>query len=90
MVWLLSALACSHCPFAQQTGKKDSLNASQPISKDNYTVPAQERPFIVRHIVIEGNKKTRENIILRELFSKQVISCYCRTWYAALKYRVSS
>lgn len=71
MVWLLSALACSHCPFAQQTGHKDSLNTRQhPVSKDTYTVPANERPFVVRHIVIEGNKKTRENIILRELFFK--------------------
>ncbi|HUM65940.1 MAG TPA: POTRA domain-containing protein, partial [Chitinophagaceae bacterium] len=34
---------------------------------DSTRPTGNERPFIVRHIVIEGNKKTRPGIILREI-----------------------
>jgi outer membrane protein assembly factor BamA len=64
----LLAFACCHQLSAQAPGN-DELS---PSDKNNtgYTNSTVDAPFIVRNIVIEGNKKTRPDIILRELYFK--------------------
>ena len=67
-LWLLLGLACSPNLIAQPPGKdmhikddaKNELTEVAPI-------PTGEKPFIVRNIIIEGNKRTRPDIILREI-----------------------
>ncbi|HLG39919.1 MAG TPA: POTRA domain-containing protein [Chitinophagaceae bacterium] len=60
-LWLLLAVSCCHFVSAQ-TPVIDSL---QTISPGPVTLP--DTTFTVRDIVIQGNKKTKRNIILREI-----------------------
>jgi outer membrane protein assembly factor BamA len=74
-LWLLLALACHQSLFSQESGgpegkPKKEKDKHEKKSDDAYVVPAGESPFIVRDIVISGNRKTRDNIILRELSFK--------------------
>ena len=67
-LWLLLGLACSHTQFAQSPGgelqlKDEAKNALTEVAP----IPTGEKPFIVRTIIIEGNKRTRPDIILREI-----------------------
>jgi outer membrane protein assembly factor BamA len=69
-LWLLLALACCHYVPAQMPGSEDKLLTNP--SADTTVTPAPafvqtETPFIVRNIIIVGNKKTRPEIILREI-----------------------
>jgi len=66
--WLLLGLACSNILFAQTPGgdmqvKDDAKNELTELAP----IAAGEKPFIVRNIIIEGNKRTRPDIILREI-----------------------
>jgi outer membrane protein assembly factor BamA len=65
-LWLLLALVCCHYGYAQLPAD----TTIGPLVRD--TVPGATpseavTPFTVRNIVIEGNKKTRREIILREI-----------------------
>lgn len=64
-------MACSHHLNAQEPGNEQAPVTVQnnPPSAD-YTVPAGDSPFVVRNIIIQGNKKTRPSVILRELSFK--------------------
>lgn len=68
-LWLLLAIACCHygnaqVPVSRDTSLAASLADTIPVSNPS-TQPAVQ--FTVRNIVIEGNKKTRPEIILREI-----------------------
>jgi len=70
-LWLVLALISCQCLYAQQpdsTNERGKKNDTQ--SSDEYVVPPGEAPFIVRNIIIEGNKKTRPSVILREISFK--------------------
>jgi outer membrane protein assembly factor BamA len=65
---LLLGLACSYSLYAQTSGV-DDLQGKDMVknpSPDTTSKPA-EKLFTVRNIVIEGNRKTRPDIILREI-----------------------
>lgn len=70
-LWLLIAIACCQQLRSQvETGKPakedpDYTDYSKPI-----TPAPDDRLFVVRNIVVEGNKRTKESVILRELFFK--------------------
>ncbi|RYG38110.1 MAG: hypothetical protein EOO01_29830, partial [Chitinophagaceae bacterium] len=70
-LWLLLALVSLSHLCAQEVGgpegKPKKEKTKQEKHSTEYVVPAGESPFIVRDIVITGNRKTRPNIILREL-----------------------
>jgi len=70
-IWLLIAFACCQHLCGQEdtaTRKKDTeenTDYSKPIP------PApDDRLFVVRNIVVEGNKRTKPDVILREIFFK--------------------
>ena len=68
-LWLLLEIACWHHVNAQVPANKDTTLTKSPtdtIPPANAATPAPVQ-FTVRHIVIEGNKKTRPEIILREI-----------------------
>jgi len=66
--WLLLVFACCQNLPAQNSGVGDIPVASHDNnSTAEVVIPAGEKPFIVRNIVIIGNKKTRPEIILREI-----------------------
>ena len=68
LLGLLLYIACCHHTFAQHTGEDNMMPDETGLLPPDSTRPTvNERPFIVRHIVIEGNKKTRPSIILREI-----------------------
>ncbi len=73
-LWLLLALASLSRLYAQEVGgtegKLKKEKEKQEKHTSEYVVPAGESPFIVRNIVITGNRKTLPNIILRELSFK--------------------
>lgn len=71
-LWLLLALASLQHLFAQEGGGPEGKpkKVKQEKHSAEYIVPAGESPFIVRNIVITGNRKTRPSIILRELSFK--------------------
>jgi len=65
-LWLLLALACCQYGYAQMPPDTTLGNAARD------TVPGADpsktvTPFTVRNIFIEGNKKTKREIILREI-----------------------
>lgn len=72
-LWLLLGLACCRSLSAQNAGTGDvpltDLNNDNTTSQE--VIPSNDKPFIVRHIVILGNKKTRPDIILREIPFKE-------------------
>jgi len=72
-LWLLLALASLQNLAAQEggpEGKPKKEKEKQEKNPTEYVVPAGESPFVVRNIVITGNRKTRPSIILRELSFK--------------------
>ena len=66
---LLLGLACSYNLYAQTSGAEgiQVKNEARNPSIDSTPKPAGEKSFSVRNIVIEGNKRTRPDIILREI-----------------------
>ncbi|MDX1955472.1 MAG: POTRA domain-containing protein [Chitinophagaceae bacterium] len=72
-------MLCPFCVLRSQiggsgtgTGLEDSLLSRRPAPDSAQTNPTPaSRPFIVRQILITGNNKTKENIILRELPFKE-------------------
>ncbi|HMR91126.1 MAG TPA: POTRA domain-containing protein [Chitinophagaceae bacterium] len=67
---LLAALFCCHCAAAQviSTDVKGVPDAPADTALAEPPPPPREARFMVRNIVIEGNKKTKPSVILRELF----------------------
>lgn len=65
-LWLLLAVAPCQFLLSQVAGSDITLPDQENISP-NDTVPGGKNFFTVRAIIIEGNKKTRPAIILREL-----------------------
>ncbi len=66
--WLLLGFACCRSLSAQNAGVGDVAPIDQ--NKDSTTeavISKEVKPFIVRNIVILGNKRTRPDIILREI-----------------------
>jgi outer membrane protein assembly factor BamA len=69
-LWLSLALACCHCAFAQVSGIEDKLFTIPPADSATaapHTFVQPDARFIVRNIIIKGNRKTRPEIILREI-----------------------
>lgn len=71
-LWLLIAFACCQYISAQTPGNEDKPATDQFAEPETTTdIPRTfspgDAPFTVRYIIIEGNKKTRANIILREI-----------------------
>ena len=62
-------LACCHNILFAQTATKEELpvNIDTTTSSHKPAIAQDEKPFVVRHIIIEGNRKTRPEIILREI-----------------------
>ena len=65
--WLLLGFACCRNLPAQNAGVRDAVPIDQNKDSTTTVVPAGVKPFIVRNIVILGNKRTRSDIILREI-----------------------
>ena len=66
---LLIIIACCHNLFAQNPGE-DEMQAKDEVQNtlpEIMPIASEEKPFIVRNITIEGNRKTRPDIILREI-----------------------
>jgi outer membrane protein assembly factor BamA len=71
-LWFLVAIACCHCVSAQSPGNEDKPPTDQFSESETTTGIPQtfahgDARFTVRHIIIEGNKKTRASIVLREI-----------------------
>jgi outer membrane protein assembly factor BamA len=64
-LWLLLALACCYCGYSQTPGSNDSLLNKTHADTLHPAQPATV--FVVRSIYIEGNKKTKQEFILREI-----------------------
>lgn len=66
---LLLACTCFCNLFAQLSPEADAQanNEAASLSSDTSRRQTSEKPFSVRNIIIEGNKKTRPDIILREI-----------------------
>lgn len=68
---LLLALACCHYVVAQVPGSENKLLTNQPsdstATNTSSTPGSGNTPFTVRNIIIQGNKRTRPDIILREI-----------------------
>jgi outer membrane protein assembly factor BamA len=73
-LWLfIVALFCFECLSAQDSGagRPDAVKNSQANNEEvSSAIGPSEQPFTVRNIFIEGNRKTRNNIILREITFK--------------------
>ena len=63
---LLLVFACIYNLSAQSTQVED-IKVKEDVLMDSTAVRSSEKPFSVRYIVIEGNKKTKADIILREI-----------------------
>jgi outer membrane protein assembly factor BamA len=60
--------------YAQNTGPADSSLAHRSSLKPPDSPganSADDRPFVIRHIILQGNRKTRPDIILREIPFKE-------------------
>lgn len=69
-LWLLLAVACCHSLSAQMAGIDNKLFNNPPSDSTNtyqHTIVQAGAPFVVRNIIIVGNKRTRPEIILREI-----------------------
>src|SRR5690349_9401161 len=69
-LWLISTVACCQCVFAQAPGNEDPNVNGSAADTSHITPPANLKPdtaFTVRQIVLVGNKKTRPEIMLREI-----------------------
>ncbi len=73
-LWLLLGFACCHSLLAQHSGEGDMLQIDQSKNDSvvlNNDIPPGEKAFTVRNIVVVGNKKTKRDIILREIPFKE-------------------
>ncbi len=70
-LWLLAALFCCHLSYAQDPDPDATKKTSDEPSREEFRISPEDRPFTVRNIIIEGNRKTRPEIIIRELSFKQ-------------------
>lgn len=75
--WLLLTIACCQLLNAQQPGSSTTTGPAvgdtlAPATTPTSTPPpnSERNSFLVRNIYIEGNKKTRPSVILRELTFK--------------------
>lgn len=70
-IWLLFAIACCQhvCSQGGRPASEGSDNEMIDYSRPIKPAP-DDRLFVVRDIYVEGNKKTKKNVILRELFFK--------------------
>lgn len=69
-LWLLLAFACCHYVSAQAPGNENKSYAVLPdtgIITDLSNFVKSDTSFKVRDIIIKGNKRTRNDIILREI-----------------------
>lgn len=69
-LWLWLGLACCQGISAQHSPGGEDMPApydSVAATSQSTTASHNEKPFVVRNIVIEGNRVTRPNIILREI-----------------------
>src|SRR6185436_2956733 len=69
-LWLFSLVACCHCAFGQMLpgdGEKPSASLSPDSVSFLKNSHQKDTAFTVREIVLVGNKKTREEIMLREI-----------------------
>lgn len=59
--WLLAAVTCAQCIMAQ--------TSTPPAPADSVSIsePNRDTLYRIRHIIITGNRKTKEKIILREI-----------------------
>ena len=71
-LWLLIATMGCLCLCAQEesvtnpaAGKEELTDYSKPL-----TPAPDDRLFVVKNIFVEGNKRTKTNVVLRELFFK--------------------
>ena len=66
--WLLLGLACCRSLSAQNAGVGNMVPLPEQDKDTTKSVTASDvRPFVVRNIIILGNKRTRPEIILREI-----------------------
>jgi outer membrane protein assembly factor BamA len=68
-LWLLLAVTCCHFVSAQNPGNENKPSPGQAdagIITDLTPIPS-DTSFKVRNIIIEGNKRTRDYIVLREI-----------------------
>ena len=67
-IWLFLGFACCRSLSAQIPGTEDSIVSMQLAqTRASEETRQSEKIFTVREIVIRGNKKTRQDIILREI-----------------------
>ena len=68
-LWLWLGLACCQGISAQNSpGGEDIVAPQDSLGTTSESITSNnEKPFVVRNIVIEGNRVTRPNIILREI-----------------------
>src|SRR5690349_4897910 len=70
-LWLLLAFVCCHYVSAQMPGneKQLSVNHTDSVASVSALPPTSvnDNKFRVRNIIIIGNKRTRPDIILREI-----------------------
>jgi outer membrane protein assembly factor BamA len=73
-LWLLLGFACCRSLYAQHAGESGIPHGEQTGIESSIldtVIPPGEKAFTVRHIVIVGNKKTKRDIILREIPFKE-------------------
>ncbi|MGK2862604.1 MAG: POTRA domain-containing protein [Chitinophagaceae bacterium] len=67
-LWLLMLIACAQILVAQSpAGDLELKVEARNEMTEEPPLPTGEKPFIVRDIIIKGNKTTRPEIILREI-----------------------
>ncbi len=71
-IWLLLAIACCQQLCGQSSNGKNSREEAPEFIDYSKPIPPapDDKLFVVRDIVVEGNKRTKSSIILRELFFK--------------------
>lgn len=66
-LWLLVAIASCQFLRAQEPGSDIAMPAYSDSLLATDTLPGAEEYFAVRNIILEGNKRTKPDVILREL-----------------------
>src|SRR5690348_6011654 len=65
-LWLLLATGFSHYLFGQATGS-EQIPLKSSTDSTSVNAPATDSLFTIQKIIIQGNKKTKRNIMLREI-----------------------
>src|SRR6266545_3952328 len=80
-LWLLLAMTCCQSVLAQMPVNEDksvpatlAIDSLHPLIDTSHITAKPQALFRVRNIIIEGNKKTRPEIILREITFKPGVS----------------